>query len=65
MALTEGREALRFRPWSIKFILSQQTNPCAPLHKIWLTQETDAKSWSSLRHVQPKRGAKGISTARN
>ena len=28
-ALTEGREALRFRPWSIKFILSQQTNPCS------------------------------------
>ena len=32
-------------------------------HKIWLTQETDAKSWSSLKHVQPKRGAKGISAA--
>ena len=31
MALTGGREALRFRPWSIKFILSQQTNPCVPL----------------------------------
>ena len=31
MALTGGREALRFRPWSIIFILPQQTNPCAPL----------------------------------
>ena len=31
MALTEGREALRFRPWSIKFIIPQQKNPFAPL----------------------------------
>jgi hypothetical protein len=23
-------------------------------HKIWLTHEADAKSWSSLKHVQPK-----------
>ena len=21
-------------------------------HKIWLTQETDAKSWSSLKHIE-------------
>ena len=36
MALTEGREALRFRPWSIKFMVylmlsQQQTNPCFSL----------------------------------
>ena len=29
-----------------------------PFHKIWLTQEADAKSWSSLKHVQPKEGRK-------
>ena len=27
-------------------------------HKIWLTQEADAKSWSSLKHVQPKEAGK-------
>ena len=32
MALTEGREALRFRPWSIKFILSLPADkPACPL----------------------------------
>ena len=30
------------------------------LHKIWLTQEADAKSWSSLKHVQPKEGRKEL-----
>ena len=29
-------------------------------HKIWLTQEADAKSWSSLKHVQPKEGRKEL-----
>jgi len=29
-------------------------------HKIWLTQEADAKSWSSLKHVQPKEGLKEL-----
>ena len=28
--------------------------------KIWLTQEADAKSWSSLKHVQPKEGRKEL-----
>ena len=34
MALTEGREALRFRPWSIKFILSLPADKpvCPPVH---------------------------------
>ena len=31
-----------------------------PLHKTWLTQEADAKSWSSLKHVQPKEGRKEL-----
>ena len=31
-----------------------------PDHKIWLTQEADAKSWSSLKHVQPKEGRKEL-----
>ena len=31
LTLTESREALKFRPWPIKLMLSQQTNPCAPL----------------------------------
>ena len=26
----------------------------------WLTQEADAKSWSSLKHVQPKEGRKEL-----
>ena len=30
------------------------------LHKIWLTQEADAKSWSGLKHVQPKEGRKEL-----
>ena len=29
-------------------------------HKIWLTQEADAKSWSGLKHVQPKEGRKEL-----
>ena len=29
-------------------------------HKIWLTQEADAKSWSSLKHLQPKEGRKEL-----
>jgi hypothetical protein len=29
-------------------------------HKIWLTQEADAKSWSSLKHVQAKEGRKEL-----
>ena len=29
-------------------------------HKIWLTHEADAKSWSSLKHVQPKEGRKEL-----
>ena len=29
-------------------------------HKIWLTQEADAKSWSSLKHVQSKEGRKEL-----
>jgi len=29
-------------------------------HKIWLTQEADAKSWSSLKHVQPLEGRKEL-----
>jgi hypothetical protein len=29
-------------------------------HKMWLTQEADAKSWSSLKHVQPKEGRKEL-----
>ena len=29
-------------------------------HKIWLTQEADAESWSSLKHVQPKEGRKEL-----
>ena len=29
-------------------------------HKIWLTQEADAKSWSSLKHVQPQEGRKEL-----
>jgi hypothetical protein len=28
--------------------------------KIWLTQEADAKSWPSLKHVQPKEGRKEL-----
>ena len=32
-------------------------------HKIWLTQEADAKSWSSLKHVQPKEGRKELAPA--
>ena len=39
MALTEGREALRFRPWSIKFILSQQTNPCSARSSFFWLEE--------------------------
>ena len=27
---------------------------------MWLTQEADAKSWSSLKHVQPKEGRKEL-----
>ena len=32
------------------------------VHEIWLTQEADydAKSWSSLKHVQPKEGRKEL-----
>jgi hypothetical protein len=30
------------------------------VQKIWLTQEADAKSWSSLKHVQPKEGRKEL-----
>ena len=29
-------------------------------HKIWLTQEADSKSWSSLKHVQAKEGRKEL-----
>ena len=31
-----------------------------PKHKIWLTQEADAKSWPSLKHLQPKEGRKEL-----
>ena len=30
------------------------------IHKTWLTQEADAKSWSGLKHVQPKEGRKEL-----
>jgi hypothetical protein len=33
---------------------TNQTQTQSRQHKIWLTQEADAKSWSSLKHVQPK-----------
>ena len=35
-------------------------NVVPSFHKIWLTQEADAKSWSSLKHVQPKEGRKEL-----
>ena len=37
-----------------------QAQPKKEGHKIWLTQEADAKSWSSLKHVQPKEGRKEL-----
>ena len=36
------------------------SHKCFCSHKIWLTQEADAKSWSSLKHVQPKEGLKEL-----
>ena len=42
------------------FLLERLNTYCQLLHKIWLTQEADAKSWSSLKHVQPKEGRKEL-----
>ena len=38
----------------------REEKKCIFWHKVWLTQEADAESWSSLKHVQPKEGRKEL-----
>ena len=36
----------------------REERKCIFWSKVWLTQEADAESWSSLKHLKPKEGRK-------